>query len=40
MPAFFPSSIRDNTRVMMFVDGENLAKRYAAMEVTSVTDFN
>ena len=31
MPSFFPASIRDNTRVMMFVDGENLAKRYAAI---------
>lgn len=31
MPNFFPSSVRQSTRVMMFIDGENLAKRYAAM---------
>ena len=31
MPSFFPASIRDATRVMMFIDGENLSKRYAAM---------
>ena len=31
MPSFLPSSARTSTRVMMFVDGENLAKRYAAI---------
>jgi hypothetical protein len=31
MPGFFPDSTRETTRVMMFIDGENLAKRYAAM---------
>jgi uncharacterized LabA/DUF88 family protein len=34
MPAFFPSSVRDATRVMMFIDGENLAKRYANLRGT------
>jgi uncharacterized LabA/DUF88 family protein len=31
LAAFFPPSTRDTTRVMMFIDGENLAKRYAAV---------
>lgn len=30
MPAFLPLLARDETRVMMFVDGENLAIRYKA----------
>ena len=30
MPQFLPSSARDSTRIMMFVDGENLAIRYKA----------
>jgi uncharacterized LabA/DUF88 family protein len=28
MPAFLPPSVRNDTRVMMFVDGENLAIRF------------
>jgi hypothetical protein len=31
MPEFLPSSVRDSTRVMTFVDGENLAIRYGEM---------
>jgi uncharacterized LabA/DUF88 family protein len=30
MPQFLPSSARDSTRIMMFVDGENLAIRFKA----------
>lgn len=30
MPSFLPASTRANTRVMTFVDGENLAKRYTS----------
>jgi uncharacterized LabA/DUF88 family protein len=31
MPQFLPPTARSETRIMMFVDGENLAKRYGAM---------
>jgi hypothetical protein len=31
MPLFLPATARAETRIMMFVDGENLAKRYGAM---------
>jgi len=31
MPQFLPPTARSETRVMMFVDGENLAKRYGAI---------
>jgi uncharacterized LabA/DUF88 family protein len=31
MPSLLPPSSRPDSRVMMFVDGENLAKRYGAM---------
>lgn len=30
MPQFLPTSARDDSRVMMFIDGENLAIRYKA----------
>jgi hypothetical protein len=31
MPLFLPATTRAETRIMMFTDGENLAKRYGAI---------
>lgn len=31
MPTYLPAGVRPTTRVMVFVDGENLAIRYGAM---------
>ncbi len=31
MPLFLPATTRAETRIMMVVDGENLAKRYGAI---------